>query len=286
MKGDRRGSEMEISAKDVKTLRDQTGAGLMDCKKALNECNGDINAAAKYLREKGLAAMAKRSDRVTAEGRIFLKAEGNKVAMIEVVCETDFVAKAADFIAAGEKLVALTFDKSLNEVTDEHKAVLNELAVKVRENMSVRRVICCEVPADCVMSTYVHHNFKIGSLVILKGDTSDKAKEFAHLCCLHLASSMPQYITRSEIPQSYIDEQTEILKANMAQDESLKGKPEKALEGILKGKLNKQLSAICFMDQPYIDNEKINVAAALENASKELGAKLSFDKVVLYVLGK
>lgn len=277
---------MEISAKDVKTLRDQTGAGLMDCKKALNECNGDINAAAKYLREKGLAAMAKRSDRVTAEGHIFVKEEGNKVAMIEVVCETDFVAKAADFIAAGEKLVALTFDKSLNEVTDEHKAILNDLAVKVRENMSVRRVICCEVATDCVMSTYVHHNFKIGSLVIVKGSTDEKVKSFAHLCCLHLASSMPKYITRDEIPQSYIDEQTEVLKANMAQDESLKSKPEKVLEGILKGKLNKQISDICFMDQPFIDDEKISVATALKNISKEVGADLSFDKVILYVLGK
>lgn len=277
---------MEISAKDVKTLRDQTGAGLMDCKKALTECNGDIASAGKYLREKGLAAMAKRSDRVTAEGRIFIKASDEKVSMLELLCETDFVAKADDFVKAGESLVALTFDKSLNEVTDDHKAVLNDLAVKVRENMSVKRVITADVPAGCVASTYVHHNFKIGSLVIIKGSTDDKVKEFAHLCCLHLASSMPQYMTREEIPQSYIDEQTEILKANMAQDESLKSKPEKVLEGILKGKLNKQLSDVCFTDQPFIDDEKINVATALKNMSKTVGADLSFEKVVLYVLGK
>lgn len=277
---------MEISAKDVKELRDRTGAGLMDCKKALSECNGDIDAAGKYLREKGLAAMAKRSDRVTAEGRIFSKVEGNKVAMIEVLCETDFVAKSADFIAAGEKLVALTFEKELNEVTEEHKAILSELAIKIRENMSVGKIVCFTAPSDCAISTYVHHTFKIGSIVTIKGSTDERVAKAAHLYCLHMASKMPKYITKSDVPESYIAEQTEILKANMAQDESLNGKPEKVLAGILQGKINKLVNECYFLAQPYIDNEKITVEASLAALSKEVGAQLTFDKVILFVLGK
>lgn len=277
---------MEIKASDVKSLRDSTGAGLMDCKKALMECNGDINEAAKYLREKGLAAMAKRSDRATAEGRIFVKQDGNKVAMVEVVCETDFVAKNEDFIALGEKLVTLALEKGLTEVTDECTALLNELAIKIRENMSVRRICYVEVPSGAVVSTYVHHNFKIGSLVVIKGSEDDKIKDFAHICCLHLASKMPSYITKDEVPASYVEEQKEIFKAQMDQDEKMAGKPEKVKEGILQGKINKHLSEICFMDQMYLDDEKKSVATVISEMGKTVGANLSFDKVVLFVLGK
>ena len=250
---------MEIKASDIKALRDTTGAGLMDCKKALTECNGDVAAAEKYLREKGLAAMAKRSDRATAEGRIFVKQDGNKVAMVEVVCETDFVAKNDDFIALGNKLTELTLAKGLKEVTEEHTALLNELAIKIRENMSVRRLAYIEVPAGCVVSTYVHHNFKIGSLVVIKGSEDEKIKDFAHVCCLHLASKTPSYITKDEVPQSYIDEQKEI---------------------------NKHLAEICFMDQMYLDDEKKSVTAVLSEMGKSVGAELSFEKVVLFLLGK
>ena len=258
----------------------------MDCKKALTECNGDVAAAEKYLREKGLAAMAKRSDRATAEGRIFVKQDGNKVAMVEVVCETDFVAKNDDFIALGNKLTELTLAKGLTEVTEEHTALLNELAIKIRENMSVRRLAYVEVPAGCVVSTYVHHNFKIGSLVVIKGSEDEKIKDFAHVCCLHLASKTPSYITKDEVPQSYIDEQKEIFKAQMDQDEKMASKPDNVKEGILQGKINKHLAEICFMDQMYLDDEKKSVTAVLSEMGKSVGAELSFEKVVLFLLGK
>lgn len=277
---------MEIKASDIKALRDSTGAGLMDCKKALIECNGDIKEASKYLLEKGLAAMAKRADRTTAEGRIFLKQDGNKIAMVELTCETDFVAKADDFIALGEKLVSLTLEKGLTEVTDEHTALLNEVAIKIRENMAVRKIAYVEIPNDCVASTYVHHNFKIGSIVVIKGSTDDKIKDFAHICCLHLASKTPSYITQEEVPQTYIDEQSEIFKAQMAQDEKMASKPDNVKEGILKGKINKHLAEICFMDQMYLDDEKKSVATVLAEMGKSVGATLSFEKVILFNLGK
>lgn len=277
---------MEISAKDIKTLRDTSGAGLMDCKKALIECNGDIEAALKHLREKGLSAMAKRSDRVTAEGRIFIKQDATKITMLELVCETDFVAKSPDFIKTGERLTALSFEKDLNEVTEEHKSILNELAIKIRENMSVRRLVTVKIPEGYASSTYIHHNFKIGSIVILKGNNSEEAVKLSHILCLHLASKMPQYIKKEDVPADYIKEQEEVFKAQIAQDESLSQKNDKVKEGILRGRVNKHLADLCFMDQPFIDDEKKTVKQAVADAGKSMGTALEVSTAIVYVLGK
>ncbi|MDE5899086.1 MAG: translation elongation factor Ts [Treponemataceae bacterium] len=277
---------MEIKASDVKALRDKTGAGMMECKKALVDSNGDAAAAEKLLKEKGLAAVAKRSDRATGEGRVFIKQDGGRIAIVEVTCETDFVAKNVDFIALGEKLAELTLAKGCTEVTQEHNDLLQELAVKIRENMAVRRLTVVDVPENAAASTYVHHNFKIGSVVVIKGSADSKVKDFAHECCLHLAANTPSYITKEEVPQSYIDEQTEIFKKQMAEDPKVSSKPEAVQEGILKGKIGKHLSEICFMDQMFIDDEKKSVSAKLAEMGKDVGASLEFGSVVLYVLGK
>lgn len=277
---------MEIKASDVKALRDKTGAGMMECKKALVDSNGDPAAAEKLLKEKGLAAVAKRSDRATGEGRIFVKQDGNKIAIVEMTCETDFVAKNEDFIALGEKLVSITLEKNYSEVTQEHKDLLQELAIKIRENMEVRRVTLVTVPENAVASTYVHHNFKIGAVVVVNGSTDEKVTHFAHECCLHLAVNSPAYITKAEVPQEYIAEQEEIFKNQMAEDPKMAGKPANVLEGILTGKVNKHLAEICFMDQMFIDDEKKSVATVLAETGKAVGSQLEFGQVVLYVLGK
>lgn len=277
---------MNYTATDVKNLRDSTGAGLLDCKKALNETNGDIAAAEKLLKEKGLAAMANRTDRTAAEGRIVIKQDGNALAIVEVLCETDFVSNNQDFVDVAEKVCDTTLQKKTSGILDEHKALIDTILVKFRENISVKRAEYIEIPSGCVASTYVHHDHKIGAVVVVKGSEADLVKDFAHVCCLHLASNKPEYITKQEVPQSYIDEQTDIFKAQMADDESMAKKPENVKEGILKGKVNKLLSSICFMDQPYLDNEKITVTQAIQEAGKQAGAALSFEKIVLYVLGK
>lgn len=277
---------MNYTANDVKALRDATGAGLLDCKKALNDTNGDVAEAEKLLKEKGLAAMAKRTDRTAAEGRIVVKQDGNKIAIAETLCETDFVSNNADFIAVAEKAAETTLAKQAFGVLPEHKELIDTILVKFRENMSVKRAEYIEVPAGCVASTYVHHDHKIGAVVVVKGSEAESVKDFAHVCCLHLASSKPDYINQSDVPQSYIDEQTEIFKAQMAEDPAMQNKPENVKEGILKGKVNKLLASSCFMDQPYLDNEKITVKQALAEAGKAAGATLSFEKIVLFVLGK
>ena len=277
---------MNYTATDVKNLRDSTGAGLLDCKKALNETNGDIAAAEKLLKEKGLAAMANRTDRTAAEGRIVIKQDGNALAIVEVLCETDFVSNNQDFVDVAEKVCDTTLQKKTSGILDEHKALIDTILVKFRENISVKRAEYIEIPSGCVASTYVHHDHKIGAVVVVKGSEADSVKDFAHVCCLHLASNKPEYITKQEVPQSYIDEQKDIFKAQMADDESMAKKPENVRAGILQGKVNKLVASSCFMDQAYLDNEKITVAQALNEAGKAAGATLSFDNVTLYVLGK
>ena len=159
---------MAITAADVKALRERTGAGMMECKKALTECNGDIAEAEKYLKEKGLAAMAKRSERATTEGRLFIRQNGNKIAVVELTCETDFVANNSDFIAVGEKLLDVTFEKGYTKVEAEHESILEPLKISIRENMKVAKVEVFEIPANAVGSFYVHSDKKTGAVKEVK----------------------------------------------------------------------------------------------------------------------
>ena len=277
---------MAITAADVKALREKTGAGMMECKKALTECNGDIAEAEKSLKEKGLAAMAKRSERATSEGRLFIRQDGYKIAVIELTCETDFVAKNADFIAVGEKMLDVTLAKGYTKVEVEHEEILEPLKVSIRENMKVAKVEVFDVPATASAAYYVHSDFKTGAVVIVDGSTADTVKTFAKDCCLHIAAFTPSYTSKKDVPQSYIDEQKEIFKAQMDQDEKMAGKPENVKEGILQGKINKHLAEICFEDQMFVKDDKKTVTAKLAETGKEAGATLSFVVAKLFVLGK
>ena len=277
---------MAITAADVKALRDETGAGMMECKKALTECNGDIAEAEKLLKEKGLAAVAKRSERATSEGRLFVRQVGNKIALVEVTCETDFVANNSDFVAAGEKMLDVTFEKGYTKVEAEHEAILEPLKVSIRENMKIAKVEVVEIPADAVGAFYVHSDKKTGAIVVVKGSTADVVKTFAYDCCLHIAAFTPAYISKKDVPDTYVAEQKEIFKAQMDQDEKMAGKPENVKEGILMGKINKHLAEICFEDQMFVKDDKKTVTAKLAEVGKEAGASLSFATAKLYVLGK
>lgn len=277
---------MAIAAADVKALRDKTGAGMMECKKALTEANGDAAEAEKILKEKGLAAVAKRSERATSEGRIFIRQEGSKIVVAEVTCETDFVAKNADFIAVGNKIVDTVFAKGYTKIEKELEDLVLELATKIRENMALRRLEVIDVPAGDASAFYVHSDFKTAAVVVINGSDADEVKTFAKDCCLHLAAFTPAYIEQKDVPESYISEQKEIFEAQMAQDEKMASKPENVKAGILQGKINKHLAEICFVDQAFVKDDKVTVAKKLAEVSKSSGAKLSFEKVALYILGK
>jgi elongation factor Ts len=277
---------MEIKAADVKALREKTGAGMMECKKALMEANGNAAEAEKILKEKGLAAAAKRADRATAEGRLFMRQEGNKIYVVEMTCETDFVANNADFVSLGEKMIDVTIAKGYTKVEDEHNKMLEDLKVSIRENMNVAKVEVIDVPSDAAASFYIHSDKKTGAVVVVNGSNADAVKTFAYDCCLHIAAFTPAYTSKEDVPQSYIDEQKEIFTAQMAQDEKMASKPENVRAGILQGKISKHLAEICFVDQAFVKDDKVTVAKKLEEVSKNVGAKLSFGKVALYVLGK
>lgn len=276
---------MEIKAADVKALREKTGAGMMECKKALVETNGDAAAAEKLLKEKGLAAVEKRAGRATSEGRVFIKIQDNKAVICELTCETDFVAKNADFIQIGNDIVNTVFEKGYTEVNKELSDMLLDLATKIRENMSLRRLQVIDVPAGAVVSSYVHSDGKTGVVVVITADkdvsNSDVVKEFAYDCCLHMAAFTPAYIKREDVDEAYIAEQTEIF---TKQVESL-DKPENVKAGIVKGKINKHLADICFMDQPFVKDDKVSVAKKMEEIGKAADAKLTMAQVVLYQLG-
>lgn len=277
---------MEIKAADVKALRDKTGAGMMECKKALAETNGDPAAAEKLLKEKGLAAVGKRADRETGEGRVFIKIEGNKAAICELTCETDFVAKNEDFIKIGNDIVSTAIAKGYTEITQDLSDMLLDLATKIRENMTIRRLELIEIPANGTASGYVHSDGKTGVVTVVTAEPADAAKnadvtEFAHDCCLHMAAFSPAYIKREDVDAAYIEEQREIF---TKQVESL-DKPENVKKGIVEGKVNKHLAEICFMDQPFVKDDKVSVTKKLEEIGKNVGAKLTIAKVIFYQLG-
>lgn len=277
---------MEIKASDVKALRDTTGAGMMECKKALQHCNGDAKEAEKYLKEKGLAAVEKRADRVTSEGIIVIHNDAKKAVMLEMTCETDFVAKNSDFIAVGDDIVKTAFDNDITEITPALNDKMLELATRVRENMNLTRLVNIKAGNDEYISRYVHSDKKTGVVVVLKASNPEvfakqEVKDFAYDCCLHVAAFTPLYVKKEDVDSAYIKEQEEIFKGQV---ETL-DKPEKVKEGIVKGKVSKHLSEICFLEQPFVKDDKVSVFKKMEEIGKSVGATLSLSKLIMYRLG-
>ena len=278
---------MEIKAADVKALRDATGAGMMECKNALVECKGDAAAATKLLKEKGLAAVEKRAGRSTSEGRIFIKEQGSKIAIAELTCETDFVAKNADFIAVGDKIAETALAKGYTDVQQELSDMVLDLATRVRENMGLRRLTAIQAGSDEYIAHYVHSDKKTGVIVVLKSDKpavfAEKAfKDFAYDCCLHAAAFTPLYVKKEDVDAAYIDEQLEVFRGQVAELQ----KPDNVKEGIVKGKLNKHLAEICFLEQAFVKDDKMSLAAKMKEVGKQLGANISLSKLVLWQLGQ
>lgn len=278
---------MEIKASEVKALREQTGAGMMECKKALQECNGDAKEAAKYLKEKGLAAVEKRAGRTTTEGIIVIKSENGKAVMAELTCETDFVAKNAEFIAVGDKIAETALEKGYTDVQEELSSMILDLATRVRENMGLKRLTAVTAAEDEYIAKYVHSDKKTGVIVILKAGSpavlSEEAfTEFAYDCCLHIAAFTPAYVKKEDVDQSYIDEQLEVFRGQVADLQ----KPEPVKENIVKGKLSKHLAEICFLEQPFVKDDKVSVQAKMKEIAKQLNTEISLSKVVLFQLGQ
>jgi elongation factor Ts len=277
---------VEITADIVKKLRDATGAGMMDCKKALVKADGDFAQAEKILKEMGLAAVAKRAGRATNNGSVFTLVKDGKAVILEMACETDFVARNKDFIALGKELCEDVISNGYESIVPELEAKVQDLITTIKENMSLKRFLVWDVADNQLVSEYVHGEGSLGVLVKLESDKSevlslDKVKEFAFDCALHVAAFSPRYLDSASVDADYVAEQTEIF---TTQTLAL-GKPEKVVPGIVQGKLNKHYSEICFMQQPFVKDDSQSVEKVLAALAKEVGAKLSIIDYVNFRVG-
>ena len=267
---------MEIKSSDIKTLREKTGAGMMDCKRALVEGEGDYASAEKLLREWGMAGVEKRAGRATNEGRIF-SAEGPKaLTVVEIVCETDFVARNDDFILAGNKIVAKALADQSAGAFAELEAMVKDIASVIKENIALKRVIRFDAAEGEYLHSYTHGEGKL--FVVVKASAASdsvfengKIKAFIHDVALHVAAFNPMFLDQSVPDKAWVVEQQEIFAKQVELDEKMKNKPAKVVEGILVGKLKKLMSEVCLMDQGFVKDEKMSVAAALAAVKKETG---------------
>jgi elongation factor Ts len=282
---------VDIKASDIKQLREKTGAGMMDCKKALTEAKGDFAGAEKILREWGMAGVEKRAGRATNEGRIFLKEAPGKIALVEIVCETDFVCRNKDFIAAGNKVVEIAFAKGYDKPNPELESQVKDLAAIIKENIALKRVRLVTAGAGEYLHAYVHGEGTLAVIVKFRSDKSDafaneKVKAFVHDVALHIAAFNPMFLDQTKPSPVWIQEQKDIFKKQVELDEKLKGKPDKVIQGVLAGKLKKLMSEISLLDQGFVKEEKTPVAQALAAVAKEAGAKLEIVDFVYVKIGE
>ena len=293
---------MAITAAMVKELREISGAGMMDCKKALTATEGDMDKAMEFLREKGLATAQKKASRIAAEGIVMLKVaeDSKKAGAVEVNAETDFVAKNEKFQAYVAQVAeqaleteAADIDAFLAETWkfDTTKTVNEALAGQVAvigENMKIRRFQKVEEENGFVAS-YTHMGGKIGVLVDVVTDVvNDEIKEMAKNVAMQIAALNPKYTNRSEVSEEYIAHEKEILMAQIQNDPKESQKPEKVIQGMISGRINKELKEICLLDQVYVKAEdgKQSVEKYVAEVAKANGANVTIKGFVRYETGE
>ena len=269
---------MAITTALIKELRERTGAGMLDCKKALEENGGDIEKAIDWLREKGIAKAAKKSGRVAAEGLVFaaVSADRKKGAILEFNSETDFVAKNDEFKTFGEKLVQLSLEHDLTS-EDELKAFelegkkvednLTELIAKIGENMNIRRLKL--VSTDGFIETYIHLGGKIGVLLNVSGEATPENVEKAKGVAMHVAAMDPKYLNSDQVTADDLEREKEIARQQLQQE----GKPENIIEKILEGKMRKFYEENCLINQKYVRDDSVTIEKFIAPSSI-----ISFDR--------
>lgn len=276
---------MAITAQDVKQLKELTNCGMMDCKRALEETNGDVDAAIKYLREKGLAKVAKKSGRIAAEGLVYAKIdEAKKVGVVvEINVETDFAAKTDRFVEFVELVAQAIIDNDVADVdalkevvpvgeSEKIGDILNERIATIGENIQIRRFV--RMTGD--LYTYVHNGGGsiIGSIIKLESDdpASEEVKACAKDLLLQITASAPQFVQQADVPASVIDAEKEVQLALVQQEnaEAAKPKPQNVLEKIVEGRMRKFAEEICLLDQPYVKDPSITVAKYIASVGKNI----------------
>lgn len=291
---------MEIKAAMVKELREMTGAGVMACKNALVETDGDMDKAIELLREKGQATAVKKAGRIAAEGIVYAVVKEDKTAaIVEVNSETDFVAKNdkfRSFVADVAEQVLTSDAKNVEELSEEKwikdasKTVKEELVSQIAvigENMNIRRF--AKINTDGVVVPYIHGGGRIGVVVEAATDViNDQVKEALKNIAMQIAALNAKYVSRDEVSEEFIAHEKEILLAQIKNDPQEANKPEKVIEGMVNGRINKEMKEICLLDQVYVKAEdgKQSVAKYLEQVSKEVGGTVSIKQFVRFETGE
>jgi elongation factor Ts len=287
----------EITASLVKELREKTGAGMMDCKKALGETAGDVEAAIDWLRKKGLAAAAKKAGRVAAEGLVGIAAAGTRGVAVEVNAETDFVARNDQFqgfvnavaqvaLAKGDDVEAIK--AAACPGTDKNVAdQLTHLIATIGENMSLRRAVRLEVPAG-VVASYVHTSIapglgKIGCLVALESTgNADRLAEVGKQIAMHVAAANPQFLDPSVVDTSALDRE----KAVLTEQAQASGKPAAVIEKMVEGRIRKYYEEVCLSEQVFVIDQENKISKVIENLGKEIGAPVKLAGFARFALGE
>jgi len=277
---------MAITAAQVKELRELTGAGMMDCKKALTECEGDIKKAIDWLREKGIAKAAKKEGRIAAEGLAKILIEGNKAVVLEVNSETDFVAKNDRFLALLDEAAKTIFNSNAKTVEEAlalptAEGTLNDSFIAavavIGEKITLRRFEIVEKSDDELFGSYTHQGGRIVAVTVVKG-TADA--QVAKNMAMQVASMNPTYVSRDEMPQEVVAHEREVQEGIMANDESLTNKPEKVKAGIIEGRVSKALQDMCLVDQEYFLDSNLKCGQYLKENNAEVV------KFVKYIVGE
>jgi len=250
----------DFTAKDVQALRRATGAGMLDSKRALEETGGDMEKARQWLREQGLAGAAKRSDREATQGAVALAVSGRNASIVELRCETDFVAKSESFVNLTDELAQLVAEKGAQATADRAEDI-DELKTTLKENISVGEVVRFEIGDDSVVGTYLHMQSGRGVNAVLV-EMRGAGDELAHDIAVHVAFARPTYLRREDVPSAEIDAERATVEA-ISRNE---GKPEAALPKIIEGRMNGWFRERCLLEQSYAKDEKRTIAEVIGSA--------------------
>ena len=274
---------MSTITKDaVMTLRERTGAGLIDCKRALTDSNGDMEEAVSILRKKGVASAAKKAGRSASEGIIAqsISADNSKGILVEVNCETDFVAKNDDFVDFSNSVAAELLGDPSADLEEKRTAQI----AKIGENIQISRSESLAPEGSGIVQSYIHTGGKVAVLISIgaEGDVSgqENALVMAKDLCMHIAAASPICVSRDEVPSELVEKETEIAKAQA------EGKPPQAIEKIVTGKLDKYFAGSCLLEQPFVKNPDQSVKELVEATSKEIGTNLKVEKFIRFQVGE
>lgn len=277
-----------FTGSDVIALRQKTGAGVLDCKKALTETNGDMEKAIDFLREKGIATAAKKASRIAAEGIVAAKVEGNTGVLVEVNCETDFVAKGdqyKEFVGGVADYVLKNDVKDIDALVAAKNDETIAATAKIGEKIAIRR-FAKYTAENGVVESYIHMGGKVGVLVEIDGCTCEGAHELAHDVALQIAAAKPLYLVAAEVPAEVIEHEKEILIAQIKNDPKLANKPQQIIERMVEGKVGKYYDENCLMNQAFVKDPSLTIEKVVKGYSDKMGKTLSVKRFTRFEMGE